>query len=106
MKGEELPTGSSSIENFTPLKGYLLCLVGENLPKPSACPHICLWGEKVHFIRGFGLVTPHPFSLHELGGAGPSPPHHIPVRAGNEARGEGYFPMLINSPFTRYSGVL
>ena len=38
MKGEELPTGSSSIEGFTPLKSYLLCLVGENLPKPvPAC---------------------------------------------------------------------
>ena len=34
MKGEELPTGSSSIENFTSLKSYLLCLGGENLPKP------------------------------------------------------------------------
>ena len=34
VKGEELPTGSSSIENFTSLKSYLLCLGGENLPKP------------------------------------------------------------------------
>ena len=82
MEGEKLP-------RLFLHQGYLLHLVGENLP----CPH--MWEEKVYFIKGFGLVTPDPFSLCELGGAGYSPPYHM-GGAGNEARGEGYFPMTAN----------
>ena len=111
-------TGSSSIENFTPLEGYLLCLVGDNLPKPvPACGR-----RKFILLKDLDLwhQTFSPcVSWVGLGGAGWSlglllhmlhtESNHIP-----EVFGDGLgtrlgerdiFPqLLINSPFTRWTG--
>ena len=72
----------------------------------QACPR--MWEEKVYFIKGFGLVRPDPFSLHELGGvwvfSSTSHTRGVWWGLGKRLGERDIFPqLLINSPFTRYS---